>query len=207
MDYALDIILNERLYCPEYSKLNDPFEGLFNRLLPGSFGSGFSNGFSTSNKTISNVDELLADSRHTRVCSLSSDLNDVRLWSHYADSHRGIAIELDFTNHVDDVSEVKYKKELPTMLGGLFELGTSPKDILTIKTDHWEHESEYRIIHNTQSYYAIDMVKAIYCGIDISDMHKNTLLNIALAFHIDMYETTIDTEELKITVGKKLSEL
>ncbi|MCW8831230.1 MAG: DUF2971 domain-containing protein [Gammaproteobacteria bacterium] len=107
MDYALDIILNERLYCPEYSELNDPFEGLFNQLMPGSFDSGFDNGFSTSNKTISNVDELLADSYHTRVCSLTSDLHDVRLWSHYADSHRGIAIELDFTNRIDDVTEVK----------------------------------------------------------------------------------------------------
>lgn len=205
MDHALDIILNERLYCPEYTNLNDPFEGLFTRFVPVPVTTDSGESVTVNNNLVTtaqlepaDVSQLMLESLHTRVCSLSDDLHDVRLWSHYADGHRGIAIEIDFTDHVGDVNQVGYAKTLPSVLGGLMELGTSPRDILTKKTNHWDYESEYRIINDDEYYYVNGMVKAIYCGINISETHKNILQSIAIPYHIEMYETELDIESIQI---------
>lgn len=34
------------------------------------------------------------------VCSLTASLSDIRLWSHYADGHTGVAIEIDIDESV-----------------------------------------------------------------------------------------------------------
>ena len=107
IEFTLDIIMNERLYCAHHNDLNDPFEGLFSTIewkgggivrsivqpivrpivsdLQGNYPQ-------TVFKTL---DELPSLGNDTRICSLSSSMADVRMWSLYASGHTGCVIEVD----------------------------------------------------------------------------------------------------------------
>lgn len=144
LNHALDILVNSRLYCSSYLDLNDPFEGLFSatihipprdRLkfpfftLPESY---------SVTKSVSDLCDSAQDK--VRICSLSSSITDVRLWSHYADGNRGFALEIDFSGLEDYVHKVIYSKELPTY-GYTLLTAPSPIEVLTRKTLHWSYES------------------------------------------------------------------
>ena len=197
MTHVLDILLNNRLYCPQYNNLNDPFEGLFHRLRPFKLSEGYREGM--EQKTI---EDLYIASTRKNVCSLSSDLQDVKLWSHYANGHTGIAIELEIPD--DDVVEVKYSPELVFQGGGLQMLVLDAKSILSLKTNHWEYESEYRIITDKEYFNINGMITNIYCGFNISDLHKDIISKLVSTHGIELYETDLDTINIKIIQANKI---
>lgn len=203
LNHVLDILLNSRLYCARYLDLNDPFEGLFSTiihipphervkypffLLPDTY---------TLTKSL---DDLFWSSKdRVRICSLSSSLNEVRLWSHYAHGNRGIALAIDFSGIEDSVHEVKYTEELPsyghTLLGG----APHPKELLTHKTVHWSYESEFRIIHEEQFFDIRNRIRTIYVGSRIKDVHL-ALLNKMASPEIPIIHTEIDPKKIEIRI-------
>jgi len=88
-----------------FADLNDPFEGVY---LAGSQ-------FPLELLEREDLEPLLesigkepANKKFDWICSLSGNFQDIRLWSHYGDGHRGIAIEIDFTDHEADAKPVRY---------------------------------------------------------------------------------------------------
>lgn len=194
IEYASDIIINEQLYCADYDKLNDPFEGLFFAIIrSGAFSSGFANGFDMQVKECKKILEPF------KICSLSKESSDVRMWSFYANDHKGIAIEIDFTGFEKDTKEVHYLESLPE-----YNLTThDPAEILTKKTNHWWYESEYRVIQKNAYYSIKGRIKAIYLGKRILDVHLEILKKIVPSA-IPIYTTKLDTSEIKIKPDKLL---
>ena len=145
LEYVLDILLNERLYCSTYEALNDPLEGLFYTII---------NPLGTSKRLrqYKRIDDLPTYNSDLRICSLSSSFEDIRMWSHYANGHTGVAIEIDFENHINDVIEVNYESGLQKH-GTTILAGATPTDVLSYKTEHWGYEEEYRIIINDNHYH------------------------------------------------------
>lgn len=189
IEYASDIIKNERLYCTDFDKLNDPFEGLFFVIIrSGGFSSAFSNDFDRLEKECKKILESF------KICSLSKELSDVRMWSFYANDHKGIAIEIDFTGFEKDIKEVRYLNELP-------KYNPDPAEILTKKTNHWCYESEYRIIQKCTYYSIKGRIKKIYLGQRISNDHLEKLKKI-IPSAIPIYKTKLDTSEIKINCDK-----
>ena len=101
LEFVLDILLNEQLYCSTYESLDDPLEGLFYTII---------NPLGTSMKLLQYkcIDGLPTYNSDLRICSLSSSFRDIRMWSHYASGHTDVAIEIDFENHLSDAIEVNY---------------------------------------------------------------------------------------------------
>ncbi|WP_370979555.1 DUF2971 domain-containing protein [Agaribacterium sp. ZY112] len=205
IEFVLDIIYNQRLYCATYDKLNDPFEGLFlsnlldlskqpsgSRLLPSGTG----------------VYRLLASAKHlnngilekSRICSLSRSMADVRLWSYYGDGHTGIAIEIEVDRDEASINKVEYGENLPE-----FNLDSdSAYDVCSLlksKTMHWSHEQEYRVI-TSQKYFCIkEKVKAIYLGSRVSNFHAD-ILKKAVAGRIPIYHTVINPSSVEVEVER-----
>ena len=204
VEQVFDILQNQRLFCTKYSNLNDPFEGLFlatiSRYAP--FLGDIRTLKTHKSKIPKRVDDLYAQLEHTKVCSLSANLNDVRLWSLYADSHKGIAIAIDFSGIESNLHKVKYSKELPefgnTLLGS-----PMPPEVLSRKTNHWEYEAEYRVIQDTNYYLINGRIKAVYTGQRISDFHIELLKKITPA-EIPIYTTKLNTENVAIELDKLL---
>lgn len=200
LDHVLDILHHSRLYCARYLELNDPFEGLFSTTIhiPRNKRAMFS--FfrlpDTYTRTKSVDDLSLSSKDKVRICSLSSSLSDVRLWSHYADGNRGIALEIDFSGIEDQIHEVKYSERLPSYGFGI--LGApNPIEVLTHKTIHWNWESECRIIHEGEYFDISNRLKAIYVGTRIKDTHL-AFLDKMKPSAIPIIHTEIDSKEIEI---------
>ena len=163
-DHVADILVNERLYCARYYDLNDPFEGLLvhaKRCEPWGL---FPEGKMITNKS---VDDIVGyeDYIAFRVCSLSSNCNDVRLWSHYGDGHRGVAIEIDVPACVNKFEKVSYRDSLYYFEDPRYA-DPSPIEVLTCKTSHWAYEAEYRIIQTDEFFPIPGYIRRVIMGIN-----------------------------------------
>ena len=252
----LDITLNQRLYCSTYDKLNDPFEGIFaTTLFPHRSykptGAGKENvqmppivaskrsalmrlaklrRRQNTTHTYKKVEELFGGKiDEIKICSLSSDLKDVRLWSYYAHGHRGVVFEIDLSgleerNGSKIIHPVIYSEKLPwgllpgekriTLLGVEESGPIKPQDVLSRKTKHWIFESEYRIIHESKylaegKYFDIKgRIKAIYLGTRTSDIYPNEvkLLNKIVPGEIPIYTTKINEKTIDVERGESIPE-
>ena len=176
LEHVLDIILCEKLFCALYNELNDPFEGLFLTTIKLSYSRLLAlkvpfppHLVNSSIKQYKTIEDLLSDVSKTRICSLSSDMSDVRLWSYYADGHKGIVIEIDFSGLESKIHEVKYSEKLPSF-GFTLLTGPPPHEVLSCKTIHWAYEKEYRVIHEYKFFPISKRIKGIYLGTRISDV-------------------------------------
>jgi Protein of unknown function (DUF2971) len=199
LQYVLDVILLERLYCAPYTELNDPCEGLF--FSSQSIGVNSKSGFYfLPSRTVKKVTDLhctLKNSDSPRICSLSNTLSDVRLWSYYADSHKGVAIEIDFSGIESDVNKIKYLPQLQEhRIGTFLSEGSSTEEVLLNKTVHWEYEEEYRIIQGAQYYPIIGRITNIYLGINSNCYHD--ILKKVIPSSIPLINTKICHHNLTI---------
>jgi hypothetical protein len=88
------------------------------------------------------------------LLSYSATVSDPVIWSHYADSHRGIAFEFDYTEPSDGLIQVEYGAE--RRIFGYDELeeirkNNAEEEIrhiissgFTKKASSWSYENEYR---------------------------------------------------------------
>lgn len=191
IEYLLDILINERLYCADYLHLNDPFEGQF--LLRrhyaggGIGGNNYAGGVVTSNRSI---EDILGESAKKKICSLSSSCRDVRLWSLYADSHRGVAIEIDFGGVEKSLTKVDYQENLLVLTDSTLAR-SKPEEILSTKTKHWEYESEYRVVSDQDYFLVSGRIRRVISGIR-ADQHRIALLEKILLEKIPIIQAKLD---------------
>ncbi|MBI1311014.1 DUF2971 domain-containing protein [bacterium] len=83
----------------------------------------------------------------TGILSLSKVCDNILMWSHYADSHRGMAIEFDSEHAYFDygTQDVNYSDQRPRME---LKSGRHSAEILTTKSSDWSYEQEVRRTEN-----------------------------------------------------------
>jgi len=95
-----------------------------------------------------------------RILSLSSIKDNILMWSHYADSHRGFCVGIDteraegfFEKYCSDtecpvtLNKIKYKRKIPILIPGPdFNDPSVVIDALTTKAENWAYECEWRYI-------------------------------------------------------------
>ena len=116
------------------------------------------------------------------VLSLSAKNDNILMWSHYADYHRGFCIEFKRSpgNPLGASQPVQYVKEYPCI--NYFDdlPGNIAKRIILTKADDWSYEEEWRGIHkaDTQVRYTEDMITGIIFGLRIPYRHKRAIYQI-----------------------------
>lgn len=118
------------------------------------------------------------------VLCLSSDPSHILMWSHYADSHRGICLqfECDPTDHFFSyASNVSYSDERPSV-----NLISDPPDqfqnkALFTKASHWIYEEEFRIVTPKFSpgihKYPAEALTGIILGAFITEEDRQSVIN------------------------------
>ena len=217
------------LWCHNPREMNDPSECLdvLERTLPN---SDVQRLYQLIEENPSSSMEMLADLSDEQVnkvfsesrrkmanefafCSLSTKCDDVLMWSHYANSHKGIVIgiEVDVEQVDDHLQKVEYLNQLPEwnveeyfrfMNGEEQFKGMFLRD-LSVKSKHWSRESEYRIWRKTPGYWRFreDQVKEVYFGVNCDIYTKKVVLELLnfLPGDFPMCEMEINKETLDLT--------
>lgn len=139
--YTQDIFINRRLFLPSASKLNDPNEGISNLNIQNQYWA-WGNQLEERNRQQS-----------VKLCAFTEMHKNPVVWSHYADEHRGICIELD-SNNIDLSSgllgRVNYSNVVPILE---HNSGADKRVAFLNKTDEWAYEKEWRFIADNSNPY------------------------------------------------------
>lgn len=141
---------------------------------------------------------------HSRVLCVSEEVDNVVMWSHYADQHSGVAFRLecvdDFDNTLLAAKKVNYSRELPAFpelkdyvrhLTGerLIDMAALSWAIPFTKHEDWAYEREWRVYRpllREPADTGFSLYKenprvfgAIYLGCRISDMDAEKVIEAA----------------------------
>ena len=133
-------------------------------------------------------------SGHWRLLCFTRSINSILLWSHYADSHKGIALEFDSDDeYISDVGSeyflnVVYSSKKPefTPWHDVESFASEIKKTATWKSLEWAYEEEVRLIlprtksilHDDFFPFRGNPVRAVYLGAKCSDNDRNKVAEI-----------------------------
>ena len=83
------------------------------------------------------------------ICSLSEIGDDVLMWAHYADSHRGICLQFSVAkgdDYFDQALPVNYARDRPTITLPCRDMDAIIAPAFLTKADFWSYEREWRLI-------------------------------------------------------------
>lgn len=81
------------------------------------------------------------------VFCVSAKRDDILMWSHYADFHRGICLEFDGTGPLmAHAHEVQYSDDRPPLNPYNDDADTMMRKALLTKSRHWSYECEWRLL-------------------------------------------------------------
>jgi hypothetical protein len=194
-------------------KVNRLFEIMFEKTPP-EFKSGinkeaartkFINDYSNGSKTLQrdyNRVEFERFNYHHGVMSFSLRIDNILMWSHYANNHRGFCLGFHRGSiekaQIGISGVVQYRTKFPN----IDPLNTNETEKIIhrifFKAKGWKYEAEYRIANiefpnelNTTSRkfnYEDRFLKEIVLGLKIPEPHKQTLIKIARKKKIPIYQ-------------------
>lgn len=191
-----DIFRNQQMWMATLQSFNDPFEGRVHMSFEATNAQKLANARDHYAKSgvIYSDHELHLKIRELElkytsqpewvsktfgVLSLTANPQSILMWSHYANSHCGICIQLKSVAYetkdlVGMALPVQYDETIPHMnwyTNGSLERATA--SILT-KAQDWKYECEYRIVRNTPGYISIPsgQIAGVIFGQRMSDEDK-----------------------------------
>lgn len=186
IEFALDIILNRRLFCADWKSLNDPMEGMF--------------AYTTRQNSpeVQRVVKGIGDEKaRYKVCSLSADFQSHLLWAHYAGGFDGLAIELDLPDHDPNVRVVDYRGVFAFLdIDNIDTEDDAARQILFSKYQEWSYEQEIRVLSN-ESFYSLDRpIRRVIAGHRINPALLETLMVLCDREGIELATVGIGDEGL-----------
>lgn len=155
---------------------------------------------SNPNNLVKNLTDRVSLHRNATIkefcfCSLSKDYTNILMWSHYANSHKGIVVGVEFEDFYIDrkisIQKVRYSNKLPPFNISKYSKAESFNNArlqmslifsyLSHKTLNWKYEKEYRIWYRNQpSYFKYDQsqLKSVYFGYKCPEETKTLVKSI-----------------------------
>lgn len=151
------------------------------------------------------------------ICSFSEISNDILMWSHYSDGHKGFCIEFSRTDEnmltwarpVDypvnnDFPFIDYWKTKPEE-----QIEEFTKIVLT-KSEHWCYEKEWRILDRPQytdgayvghtSKYPENMLSGIIFGARMPNEDRKTIIDLFSNKPVPFYEAVTVNDRFELEV-------
>jgi hypothetical protein len=147
----------------------------------------------------------------TGVYCLSEKNDDILMWSHYSNGHKGLCIEFDASQDETffwEATKIVYQEEYPIV--NIMEIG-KPEEFrkaLLTKSNHWEYEQEWRILrfereggpggHN----FPPKLLTGIILGALIEEQDKNKILHWISVYpnKINVYQATINRTKYQLDI-------
>jgi len=197
---SLSILINKRIWIAKPDSLNDPLDCKIKFALPGINSDAFSrylnridwasgnrqNDYETFLEGLQKFIEK--DINNFGVFCMSQINNDILMWSHYANKHKGFCIGFvrESDNLLGDISktqpveyECNYPEVNPLDGDGNYDYSIFNKMLFT-KAKNWEYEKEWRLVYDEgdkEEPLPVDISSIIF-GLRMSDSHKATIKKI-----------------------------
>ncbi|MFH1673288.1 MAG: DUF2971 domain-containing protein [Pseudomonadota bacterium] len=166
--------------------------------------------------------QLLTDEEHLKrayeafvrtigVLCLSEKNDDILMWSHYSDAHRGICLQFDLSKKGTlfwEALKVIYQEEYPVV--NVMDMG-NPEEFrkaLLTKSNHWQYEQEWRILKteqeggsNTYSFSA-ELLTGVVLGALISDDDRKKVLDWISVYpsKVNLYQARISRMKYELDI-------
>ena len=146
------------------------------------------------------------------ICSLTEVPDDILMWSHYAESHKGFCIKL-----VDDEKELFIARAQPISYSEEFPIVNPIRDddnrrlekSLLTKAKHWKYEKEWRIIDHDNGpgirIFPPHLLVGVIFGCKMSETHKALLRSWCSNRQMDV--SFYQAQEAPHTYSLKISEV
>lgn len=126
------------------------------------------------------------------ICSFSEKNDNLLMWSHYTDSHKGFCVEFDFNmlhsiamNYIKidqlvNLEKVDYSNEYP-ILNPYLSIDDTKNYLngLLTKSEVWEYEEEWRIIYSDNPNESIELPDKVITGVYFGVKCGNDEIDIA----------------------------
>lgn len=200
--WVREILVEHRLFFASRKCFNDPFDCVVPSLLqtPGTVVKRLAEEFvdgkfpsSSPDEWLSKVSKLMSvealkglrqdvqkNVDEAGIACFSKVRDDILMWAHYADKHRGLGLEFDGSencNFFGEAQAVEYENFTPVPLGE--DSMAIMKRIILTKSKHWSYEREYRIFRpnmaGRQLDYPIELLTGVIFGCAMLENERRLL--------------------------------
>ena len=189
LSYCLDILVKNRLFCANITTHSDLGSGSFD--IEASLNT-------LPDDAAAFMQEVQAELKRIRVCSLAGSFNNSTLWERYAGGYDGVVFELDIS--CENLWQVEYVDNLIVQKESMN--GLSPQEFTRIalskKMDIWSSEGEYLIICPFEFYRLSNLVARVIVGSNVAD-------SVVGAFYLIGKQLGVPVEKLEHAVDGRLS--
>ena len=159
--------------------------------------------------------KLADDTNHIAgVLSLSAQNDNILMWSHYADNHKGICIEFrtDIVHSLfTEAKPVVYDEELPRY--DLYEVVTNEElrssvPWMLTKSPLWEYEKEWRVLdfetRNEPQAFPAECITGVIlgCRIPASEREKVEQWVASLSHDVTLYEAKQSDTHFRLSIDR-----
>ncbi len=222
--YSLQDLVNNEITVSNPALFNDPFDCLFYHFMKERVDSSYDNrAFIKSFKKIrirSFVSEQIFIRSSFEIQNRGTKpLTDILMWSHYADSHKGICVLYDFKYSIPQSNknvcniffDEKYFEDEIVDIGKDTNIGF--EDGFLKKNKCWEYEGEVRLLHFDPKCDADFIhlplgeakVSAIYFGLYCPQKHKNMVKKIFENADVKFYKMKTDPTNIYNLIAEECS--
>lgn len=204
--YLHSVLVGNRLYFTDPSEFNDPFE-----MVPAIFKTRAFKRVTETSTQISReaIDRILLEAwemhrekyRKWGVSCFTEALDDIVMWSHYGDKHRGVCLIFDTTyKFFKGVMQVKYVPQRPLI--PVFR--RDPQKIIEImrcKLQLWSYEREWRLFrrHRNRAYvFPKSSLKGIVFGCRCSAEEKDLVLRMTHGRNLEYFDAKMSPYDYKL---------
>jgi hypothetical protein len=197
-DNTKSILKTEEFFFANWEDMNDPMEGFFEYY---------------DEEHTSDIIQALKDAKNNYgICCFSKESNNILLWSHYADNHKGICIEIDIDDNICANQEItfedlKYKSNIPNLIESSNQTDKA-KWLLSRKTILWNYEKEIRAFcKGSKALHKIGTISKVFIGLRCSEEIKNELKSLCNTNNYTYQEVELDFDNNLIKERKDNNEV
>jgi len=180
--------------------------------LPEAFNDPYDSFFNIAIKANNEIEEKLLNEflykpakRSMRICCFSESIESMLMWTHYANEHKGFALEYGSNDKASIALQlwpVFYREKLFDISKYLKKVRSNLIPLLPAlhKAMDWKYEKEWRLIVPGGECESIAMPrpKAIYMGSNVCPKIEEDLTEIAYERKIKLYRMSHDRHEFKM---------
>ncbi|MBW4891470.1 DUF2971 domain-containing protein [Mucilaginibacter sp. HMF5004] len=217
-----DLLIGQRLWFSNPQDFNDPFDNNinFNEELDEEELESLlrSEKFKHDPKTLishlkknpqildDTYDKLKHFIRDIGICCFSEIQDNLLMWAHYSNCHKGVCIEFDVeklkTIH-QELKRVNYQKLMPDIKILDIPKGEIYGELPFYKSDHWSYEQEIRVWAKSSGaiLFPIEALSGIIFGLKMTDEQMTTIcrLMIKLGYsNVKFYKAELHPKEYKL---------